>query len=211
MGVGSLAFCLLALILAGKFIYPMLWHSSTDIRINFSGFQHKLDTRSSLETSKPLESDWDCGGTPPYRLSNDWILKLSCVRAIIEYSHPVRQFDKSPSLYIYSLYQFCSFIEPGLIDFPFPISFPCPCSLFLISPMQKVLVFYSITDVYLKCRVLQVETKMQFLSCFLSCLFTKCFITECMAIQILWSKIVFWKRPANIGILIGLKKRKRRN
>lgn len=50
-GIGSFAFCMPALTLAGKDIYLMLWRFSTDIRINLSGFPHTPKTRNSRNPS----------------------------------------------------------------------------------------------------------------------------------------------------------------
>lgn len=128
---------------------PLLTLESTLQGLNINWMPEALQ-----KSPRPFVSNWDCRDIQPFRLNNDWILKLSCVRVIIEYSHPhpVRQSNKSPfKIHLFIHYQFCSLREPGFRHFPFLLSSYCPCPLLLTSPAQMLLVFNSATDVYLKC------------------------------------------------------------
>lgn len=85
----------------------MLWNSSTDIRINLSGSQNTLKTRSSPGILQIFRIRPGSAGTSSLTdLAMTGFLNSPCEIAIGDYSdpHPVKQSNKSPfNTFIHSI------------------------------------------------------------------------------------------------------------
>lgn len=112
MEEGNSAFFLLALTLAGKFIYPAAAASLHMIRINF--FRIPMQTKSSsfsgtLQFSGP---DWDCWDIQPRTLNNSILRFLSVRQPLLDYAdHILWASLAKPLLIIYIKWYICIILE----------------------------------------------------------------------------------------------------